>query len=392
MPKAIILAAFATAVPLLAACGDSPRATVPTPTTLPDEGTEALIDDMVNMGGVSAGAVLLSRGEDVLFSKAYGMADRKNGIANTPRTVFAVGGFGAVAQPFTAAAVLQLEEKGLLDVNEPVETYLPDHAIDPRITIHHLLTNTSGVSDLDAVSLSDAFHNDEIIQQAEEAFPKPIGELVNLFKDEPMEFTPGDRYGASAWNYLLLRLLIEETSGQALEDYLADHFFKPLGMADTRFCDSDARSNRRAIGYETPKSETPAKDWEWLPLTTGPHGTGLLCTSVEDLYLWAQGLRLGKVINEDSVAAMFTPYVEVEPVGSIGYGWWIGGPNTSEDGRRRHGVINGFGPGTSAHARWYPAEETFVVMLSNSPPAYEVGHLWGITNIVVELAFEADGR
>ena len=112
-----------------------------------------------------------------------------------------------------------------------------------------------------------------------------------------------------------------------------DHFFGPLGLAVTRFCENGTPSDRRAIGYETEGSETPAEDWGWLPLTTGPHGIGLLCTSVEDMYLWGQGLRLGKVINKDSIATMFTPYFEVEPVGSFGYGWWVGGLNTSEDGR-----------------------------------------------------------
>ncbi len=385
-PKTIITLAAAL---LLFGCGKPDTPAVPTPIPLADEKIGPLMDSVVNgtAGGFS-GAVLVSRGEDVVFSKGYGMADRQKGVANTPQTAFAVGWWFSV--PFVAVAVLQLEEKGLLDVNEPIETYLADYGIDQRVTAHDLLTHSSGIPDIYApLGGVEGMHEDEA--GFKEAFPKPIEELVDLFKDEPLEFTPGDRLHFTAADQLLLRLLIRETSGQDLEDYLHEHLFKPLGMSNTRFCDTGTRSEPRAIGYETKDSETPAEEWAYAPLTTGRHGTGLLCTTVEDMYRFGQELRLGTLIGKDSIAAMFSPYVELKeasPVGgSLGYAWGVAFPNQ----RREFVTFGTRGPGAGAMIRWYPGEATFVVMLSNSSHAQhpDGGDLWVPPGGLADLAFAA---
>src|ERR1700733_88048 len=169
------------------------------------------------------GSVLVARGGDVLFSKGYGFASLEWDIPNSPQTKFRLG---SITQQFTAAAILLLEERGRLKVEDPVRKYLPDApAAWEKITIFNLLTHTSGIPDL--TGFPDYFQ----IQ------PLPITpeRLVARFRDKPLEFTPGEHWHYSTSGYLLLGYLSEKISGESYEAFVKENLFSPVGMNDSGY-------------------------------------------------------------------------------------------------------------------------------------------------------------
>src|ERR1044071_594990 len=184
------------------------------------------------------GTVLVGRGSQLLFSKAYGSANLEWNVPNTPNTRFRLG---SVTKQFTAASILLLEERGKLSTADPVKTYIPDApAAWDKITIFHLLTHTSGIPNF--TSFPD--------YAKLEPFPATAAELVARFRDKPLEFQPGERWNYSNSGYVLLGYLIEKVSGEPYEKFVRDNIFTPLGMADSGYDSNTAIIPHRASGYD----------------------------------------------------------------------------------------------------------------------------------------------
>ena len=185
---------------------------------------ERKIDEYVrpflDAGGFS-GAILAAKDGRILLSKGYGMANYELGISNTPKTKFHIA---SVSKTFTAAAVLLLEETSRLKVSDPVAKFVPDYPQGERITIHHLLTHTSGIPNV----------NDFPDYGRWSRFPHQLEEIVGWFKRKPLEFAPGERYGYSNSNYNLLAFIIEKASGERYGDFLKRRIFDPLEMREYR--------------------------------------------------------------------------------------------------------------------------------------------------------------
>jgi len=170
------------------------------------------------------GSVLLARGGEVILAKGYGLANLELEVPNTPETKFRLG---SITKTFTAAAVLHLQEQGRLNVQDRISAYIPN-APDAwkNVTIHHLLTHTSGIP-----SYTDG-------PRYEEHMRDKIGrpeEMLARFRDLPLEFRPGEKFKYNNSGYFLLGLLIEQVSGEKYEDYLRRNIFEPLQMADTGY-------------------------------------------------------------------------------------------------------------------------------------------------------------
>src|SRR3970040_1295413 len=142
-------------------------------------------------GNNFSGAVFIARKGKVLVSKGYGMANYELGAPNTPRTKFHIA---SVSKPFTAAAIMILQERGLLSTDDPLTKFIPDYPNGDKITLHHLLTHTSGIPNV----------NDFPDYDRDSKFPHTTGNLVEMFKHQPLEFQPGERYRYSNSNYNLL--------------------------------------------------------------------------------------------------------------------------------------------------------------------------------------------
>jgi CubicO group peptidase (beta-lactamase class C family) len=329
---------------LLPACTKQPGSSTIDPDRI------AQLDEILNRMAADetfSGSVLIAQNGEVLFRRGYGSANRELGISNTPRTRFRVG---SITKQFTAMAILILQSQGRLDVLDPICKYIEDcPAAWEDITIHHLLTHTSGITPMVGYSGS---------------LPITPAELIALFKDSPLDFQPGERFSYSNCAYWVLGYIIEQASGQSYEDFIQKAIFKPLNMHDSGF-DQDARG--LAVGYKnqyTISVPSGGSDSSFV------YSAGAIYSTVEDLLHWDQALYTDQLIPQDLINQMFAPQIIMYPdlAGSMayGYGWFIQG----DLGRQmvwHGGAIEGF---RSVILR-YPDERITIIILSNQEDSSE---------------------
>src|SRR5450755_1635871 len=159
------------------------------------------------------GAVLVAKGTEVVLNKGYGSANLEWDVPNSPTTKFRLG---SITKQFTAASILLLQERGKLNVQDPVKKYMADApAAWDKITIYHLLTHTSGIPSFTSFPEYPSL----------EPFPKKPAELVELFRNKPLEFVPGEKWNYSNSGYVLLGYLIEKIRAQSYEKFIQDNIF-----------------------------------------------------------------------------------------------------------------------------------------------------------------------
>ena len=287
-----------------------------------------------------AGAVLVARGSDVVLNKGYGAANLEWDIPNTPTTKFRLG---SVTKQFTAAAILLLEERGKLMLDDPIGKHIPDApAAWSRITILHLLTHTSGIPNF--TNLPD--YRSLKVQDT------PVAKTIATVRDKPLEFAPGERMSYSNSGYLVLGHVIERVTGGSYEKFLTDNIFTPLGMNDSGYDSNTRIIQRRAAGYRPSVSGPVNADYVHMSI---PHAAGALYSTTEDLLRWAQGLFGGKLMSAASLAKMTTP---------LNGNYALGVSVLTANGRKvvQHGGgIDGF----NTFLAYYPDTKTTVAVLAN---------------------------
>lgn len=291
-----------------------------------------------------SGSVLVARGGKIVLSKGYGMANYELDVPNTPKTKFRLG---SVTKQFTAMAILKLEEAGKLKVTDTVKTIFSDYPAGEKITIHHLLTHTSGIPNL--TEFPDYTKTMTL--------PSPALQTVERFKKLPLDFAPGEKFSYSNSGYILLGAIIEKVTGRSYEDFVRENVFKPLGMDDTGYDHADVVLKNRASGYEFP-NDTMANA-PYLDMSI-PHAAGALYSTVDDLHKWDRALYTEKLISKADLARMFTPFK-----GNYAYGWMIA-TFAGHKNIRHGGGINGF---TTDLSR-FPDDDACVVVLNNFSTGY----------------------
>ena len=304
---------------------------------------EAYMQAMTQAGRFSGSALLAHKGK-ILHSAGYDLANREHGVANTPYTKFRIG---SITKQFTAMAVMILAEQGKLGVHDLLLQHLPYSPESwKEITIHHLLNHTSGLVNLT---------NFPGCQETTARLPLSVREVVELFREKPLEFRPGSQYRYSNSGYILLGDIIERASGISYEVYLREHIFGPLEMADSGYDRFETILPHRASGYTR-------KDGEWtgVPYVDMgfPYAAGALYSTVEDLYLWDQALLAGCLITRESHARMMMIAPLLAP---YGYGLGMG----REHNRRTVGHAGGI-HGFRANFVRFPEEPACVIALCNS--------------------------
>src|SRR5438093_4068742 len=189
-----------------------------------------------------AGSVLVARGSDVIVSKGYGLANVEWNVPSSPSARFKVA---SITKQFTAAAILLLEERGRLKIDDLVKTHLPEApAAWDRITLFHLLTHTAGFPGLQSPPTSR--------QASVESADGTVAGFVTALMQRPLESQPGERFSYTNSGYLVLGHIIQKLTGQSYETFIRENIFLPLGMKDTGL-DSPSVIARRAGSYtETP--------------------------------------------------------------------------------------------------------------------------------------------
>jgi CubicO group peptidase (beta-lactamase class C family) len=286
------------------------------------------------------GSVLVVKDGKTLIDQGYGSADLEWNIPNTPTTKFRLG---SITKQFTATSVLLLQERGKLNIDDPISKYLPDApAAWSKITIYNVLTHTSGIP---------SFTGFPDYRSTEWNDTNPT-ELVLRFRDKPLDFEPGTKFSYSNSGYVLLGYLIEKVSGQTYADFLQQNIFTPLNMKDTGIDSNAAILPQRAQGYR--RSPRGIEHDGYISMTI-PFSAGALYSTTGDLLKWEQALFGGKVLNPESLARMTTPFKS-----DYGLGLFI----RTADGHKvitHGGGIEGF----NTSLNYYPDDKLTVIVLGN---------------------------
>ncbi len=255
-----------------------------------------------------AGVVLVAKGDVPLFAEGFGLADREHSVRWTPGTISDIG---SITKQFTGAGILKLEEDGKLSVSDPITRYFSGVPADKAgITLHQLLTHSSGLSDPDIGDFD----------------PIPLGEYLKQVFAQPLLFAPGKGYTYSNANFSLLGAILEKLSGKTYENFLRERLFLPNGMYETGYTLPAWGESRFAQGYEADGGR-----WgtflERPTAADGPHwalrANGGIHTTVYDMLRWARALLTGRVLTPASMIKLWAPHVSEGGGTFYGYGWSI---------------------------------------------------------------------
>jgi CubicO group peptidase (beta-lactamase class C family) len=297
----------------------------------------------LNETGVTA---LVSKNGKIIYKRALGMANLELKAPMQFDNVFRIG---SVTKQFTAVAILQLMEKGKLNLQDEITRFIPDYpAQGYKITIEHLLTHTSGIQDFTSIK-------DNEKRSAIDYTPK---EMIDYFKGQPLRFAPGTKWEYSNSGYFLLGYIIERVSGITYGQYLEENFFKPLGMHHSFYANDSSIINNRATGYTR-----GAKDFEnarYISMTQ-PYAAGSIQSTVEDLFKWNQAIESHTLLKKETLDKALSRYkLNDGTATNYGYGWRLG--YIQESPSVWHGgLINGF----MSMAIYLPKEDVFVAVFSN---------------------------
>jgi CubicO group peptidase (beta-lactamase class C family) len=241
----------------------------------------AFLDEMTKRD-LFAGAVLVARDGTPMFRKAYGLANRELGVANTPETKF---NLGSINKNFTRDAIMILAKEGKLSLADTIAKHLPSYkgAGAATITIAQLLEHESGMGDFFG----------ERYQSTPRGRLRSLDSWLPLFVDKPLEFEPGKGRRYSNAGYVVLGMIVERASGKDYYDFVRERVYAPMGMTDTSSPEYDEIVRGRATGYTkrgpTGPRDTPRSNVELLPGRPSPAGGGV--STVDDLLRYANGLR-----------------------------------------------------------------------------------------------------
>jgi len=319
-------------------------------------GKEELADwvfDRVIKGDSPGAAVLIAQDGEIVYQKGFGFASLEHHVHITPETKFRIG---SITKQFTAAAILKLQEDGLLNVKDPLSKFIPDYPRGDEVTIHHLLTHTSGIHSY--TSKPDFMKTATVETKPED--------LIESFRNDKFDFDPGEKWLYNNSGYFLLGYIVQKVSGESYGDYLKKHFFEPLGMKDTGVHHWSFILDHEATGYSYRDGKfQKAMDWDM----SRAGGAGMLYSTVGDLYRWNEAVFNGKVLSRSSLEAALTPVTlkdgsRADAMGlGYGYGWAL------LEMRGMKEIAHGGGlDGFSTFLTRYPDQNVTVAVLTNSVP------------------------
>lgn len=298
----------------------------------------------VNVPGLSAALV---QGDQVVWAQGFGTADVEQGVMVRPESVFRIA---SISKPVTAVAVMQLVERGLVSLEDPIQKYVPAYPRKPQgeIRIRHLLTHTSGIRHYAGNEFSLA-----------ESFPS-LDRAIAVFRNDPLEFAPGERYLYSTYGYNLLQGVIEQVTGRSFDEYLRSAIFGPAGMTTT-FLERPQEIVRQRVRQYV-RGTTP---FSWLnapyvDLSVKWAGGGLISTA-SDIARFDIALNQGKLLRADTLERMYTS-ARLTNGNQTGYGlgWMV-----SQQGMRQFVAHSGGAMGGTTYLLREPKARTAAVIFAN---------------------------
>ncbi len=328
-----------------AACSGNDAAGKPSANEVADR-AHAYMQAKVDAGEFS-GVVLIARGGEPLFSRAYGKANHEWQVPNETSTRFPIA---SVTKTFTAALVLKLAQQGRIRTDDLICRHLdpcPKHW--QAISVHHLLTHTAGIPDYARAP--------DFLQKVRQH--RTLSGLVAEFSDLPLEFAPGARYSYSNSGYILLGVILEKVGGKPYQHQLEEQIFGPLGMRDSGLETNSTVIARRASGYRPDGKAFANADYvdaSWL------FSAGAIYSTLDDMLKWERALRSGAVLPRAQVDQMWSARH-----GAYGYGWQLLAPSPQTHGRRL--VFHAGGTtGYASDLLIYPDDDVTIILLANLLP------------------------
>jgi len=282
---------------------------------------------------------------EIIYHKAFGMANMELEVPMRTEMVLEIG---SITKQFTAVSILMLMEQGKLSLEDDITKYLEDYPTQGhKISIHHLLTHTSGIKSYTSLGKWRPEWRKDFT---------PV-EMIDFFKNEPMDFAPGEEYRYNNSAYFILGYIIEIASGMSYEDFIETQIFKPLGMKSSLYGSMPQIIKNRASGYQKQEDFVNA---EYLSLTQ-PYAAGSIMSTVEDLYIWNRAIRSNQLVQKESIALAFTNYKlnNGDPL-NYGYGWFLNDINGSPTIEHGGGIF-----GYLTNSIYLPEEDVFVAVFAN---------------------------
>lgn len=291
------------------------------------------------------GVFLISKKGKPVYEKAFGMANLELDAKLNTNSVFQIG---SMTKQFTAIGILILEEQGKLKVSDPISKYIPSYPNGDKITIHHLLTHTSGIKDFTKMKALQDIAQKEMTPE----------KMVDFFKNEPADFAPGEKFEYNNSGYVVLGYIIELVSGETYEDFIKKNIFDKAGMTNSYYASDRKIIKNRAFGYH--KKSTGYVNKTVINFSV-PFSSGSLMSTLDDMLKWQNALNQNLLLSSKEETKAFTKYKlnngkEIE----YGYGWHlknINGIPTREHG----GSIFGF----KSMAVYIPSEDSYILGFSN---------------------------
>jgi len=305
---------------------------------------DILLETKFKTNGPGTSALVTKNGK-VIYRKAFGKANLELDVPMSPESVFQIG---SMTKQFTAVSILMLLEQGKLALNDDITKYIPDYPThNKNITIHHLLTHTSGIKSYTSMrGLREIARKDL----------EPL-ELIDFFKNEPTNFNPGEEYKYNNSGYIILGYIIEKVSGISYAEFVEENIFKKTNMSTSLYGSKSKIIKNRASGYQ---KRSDYRNTTYISLTL-PYAAGSIMSTVDDLLKWQQAISNNTLLKPETIKKAFTNYsLNNGTKINYGYGWHtneINGTPTIEHG----GSIFGF----KSMGVYIPSVDVYVIVLSN---------------------------
>ncbi|MDC1505492.1 serine hydrolase [Winogradskyella sp.] len=307
-------------------------------------------DDIVSQYYDNADApgatILIAKNGKTIYRKAVGKSSLELDVDMVPENVFMLA---SITKQFTVVAILMLEEQGKLSLDDPITKFVPDYpTLGKTITIHHLLNHTSGIkSYTDIGNLVEVARND-----------MTLDELIDYFKNEPMDFDPGEAFNYNNSGYVLLGKIIEVISKDTYENFIEKTIFERLGMTNSSYGNNRELVKNRVEAYE--EAENGYVNASYLSMTI-PHAAGALISTIDDMLKWQNALTNNTLIT----AASLDKAINGSDLNSgehLDYGYGLGELNLKGSKGYTHsgGIF-----GTSTNGIYLIEEDVYVIGLSN---------------------------
>ena len=364
----LALAAAATAQPPAAVAGAPTRAALVAR-------LDSIATDFLKASPAPGMTIAVVSKGDTLLLKGYGERDRERHLAAGVNTVYRIA---SITKQFTVAAVMRLVERGSVELDAPITTYLPQYPQWSSVTVRQLLGHTSGIP-------SYTSRPEWRARRAEDLTP---AQLVAFVEKAPVDFPAGSAWNYTNTGYVLLGMLLERVTKQPYAALLDKEFFEPLGMRSAASCPSRPSDAAYAVGYQEEAGTWRRADYLSM---THPFAAGSLCMSVPDYLTWQSALHGGRIVGARSLALMAGPETLTagEKKGTTtGYGMGLAKGAVGSHATIQHGgSINGF----STQQYWFPEDSLGIVAFINSVGAEQDWLVGNLASAVLGLPVRPKG-